>query len=102
MKIYVPAVMGSAEWVTLRDSDQWESLFALSGPVGSVWRVPEMEFIEDQEDLTPRQYSDFPWCLHNEPASAPELPSETLEVTRQGTDPVAAPATAEVLPAALP
>src|SRR5688572_27757952 len=67
MRIYVPAVVQGAEWITLRDSDpdQWEALFALLGPVGHGWQAPRMRFIREQEDSTPAHYSDFPWCLHN-------------------------------------
>jgi hypothetical protein len=67
MKIYTPAVVEGGEWIGLGDSDpeHWEALFALYGPVGSEWRAPRMHFIREQEDGTARQYSDFPWCLHN-------------------------------------
>jgi hypothetical protein len=64
MRIYIPAVVEGAEWISLRDPDQWETFYALCGPVGSDWQAPQMQFIEEQEDLTARQYSDFPWCLH--------------------------------------
>lgn len=66
MRIYTPAPLEGAEWLTLRDSDpdQWETLSVLSGPVGSAWQAPQMSFIRQQEDGTPRQYSDCPWCLH--------------------------------------
>lgn len=66
MRIYTPAVVEGFEWITLQDSDpdQWEALFALSGPIGSAWQAPEMSFIRQDEDGRPRQYSDCPWCLH--------------------------------------
>jgi hypothetical protein len=67
MKIYTPAPLEGAEWVTLHDSDpdQWEMFFALSGPVGPGWRTPRMSFIRKLEDGAGPTYSDCPWCLHN-------------------------------------
>jgi hypothetical protein len=67
MKIYIPAPLEGAEWVTLHDPDpeQWEMLFALQGAVGPGWRAPRMSFIRQFEDGALRQYSDCPWCLHN-------------------------------------
>jgi hypothetical protein len=65
MRIYIPTAVEGVEWIGLRDPDQWETFYALCGPVGSGWRAPQMQFIEEQENLTARQYSDFPWCLHN-------------------------------------
>jgi hypothetical protein len=66
MRIYTPAPLEGAEWVTLHDPDpdQWEMFFALEGPVGPGWPVPRMSFILPIEDGAPRQYSDCPWCLH--------------------------------------
>jgi hypothetical protein len=67
MRIYTPAPPEGVEWLTLRDSDpdQWEMLSVLSGPVGSAWQVPQMSFIRQREDGSPRRYSDCPWCLHS-------------------------------------
>jgi hypothetical protein len=66
MIIYVPAALEGVEWITLQnpDPDQWETLFGLSGPVGSGWRAPQVSFIRQHEDGIARQYSDCPWCLH--------------------------------------
>lgn len=66
MRLYTPAALAGFEWVTLEDSDpdDWEMLYALSGPAGSGWRTPKMSFIREEEDGTPRHYSDCPWCLH--------------------------------------
>jgi hypothetical protein len=67
MRIYTPAPPEGGEWLTLQDSDpdQWEALSVLSGPVGSAWQAPQMSFIRQQEDGSPRRYSDCPWCLHS-------------------------------------
>lgn len=67
MRIYTPAPLEGFEWITLQDGDpdQWETLFALSGPVGADWRPLRMSFIREEEDGTPRRVSDVPWCLHN-------------------------------------
>lgn len=67
MRIYTPSPLEGGEWITLKDSDPdgWETLFALSGPVGSAWQAPEVSFIREDEDGRPRQYSDCPWCLHS-------------------------------------
>jgi hypothetical protein len=66
MKIYTPAPLEGAEWVTLHDPDpdQWERLCVLQGPVAPGWRAPRMSFIRQLEDGTARKYSDCPWCLH--------------------------------------
>jgi len=67
MRIYRPAVVEGAEWITLQQSDPdvWESLFSLSGPAGTRWHSPSMSFIRASEDGAGRNYSDFPWLLHN-------------------------------------
>lgn len=65
MRIYIPAVVEGVEWIILQDPEQWETFSALCGPVGSGWQAPQMQFIEEQDDLTARQYSDFPWCSHD-------------------------------------
>ncbi len=65
MRIYIPTVVEGVEWIGLQDPEQWETFFALNGPTRSGWQAPRMQFIEEQDDLTARQYSDFPWCLHN-------------------------------------
>jgi hypothetical protein len=66
MKIYTPAPLEGAEWITLHDADpeQWEMLVALQGPVGHGWQAPRMSFIRKLEDGAARQYSECPWCLH--------------------------------------
>ncbi|WP_162914136.1 imm11 family protein [Taklimakanibacter lacteus] len=66
MRIYTPAVLAGVEWTTLQDAgpDDWEMLYALSGPVGPGWRTPRMTFIREEEDGTKRLHSDCPWCLH--------------------------------------
>jgi hypothetical protein len=66
MRIYTSAPLAGYEWATLQDADpdDWEMLYALSGPVGPGWRTPVMSFIRAEEDGAPRQYSDCPWCLH--------------------------------------
>lgn len=67
MRIYVPAVIEGVEWIGLQepDNDEWETLFALNGPVAARWQAPRMHFIREREDGAPRRYSDFPWCLDN-------------------------------------
>jgi hypothetical protein len=65
MRIYIPTVVEGVEWIGLQDPDQWEAFFSLCGPVGSGWQAPEMHFIREEEGFSARQYSDFPWCLHN-------------------------------------
>jgi hypothetical protein len=66
MRIYTPAPLAGFEWITLQgsDPDDWEALYALAGPVGPGWRTPVMSLIREEEDGTPRQVSDCPWCLH--------------------------------------
>lgn len=66
MRIYTAAPLAGFEWITLQDADpdDWERLYALSGPVGPGWPTPVMSFIGEEEDGTKRQKSDAPWCLH--------------------------------------
>ncbi|WP_246671838.1 hypothetical protein [Mesorhizobium sp. B2-3-10] len=61
MKIYSPRVVEGQEWVLPQQAEDYQ-LFASLGDLGQKrWRPPRMKFLREQEDGTPRLYSDFPW-----------------------------------------
>ncbi|MBZ9727111.1 hypothetical protein LB554_24515 [Mesorhizobium sp. CO1-1-11] len=61
MKIYSPLVVEGQEWVLPQQAEDYQ-LFASLGDLGQKrWRPPRMKFLREQEDGTPRLYSDFPW-----------------------------------------
>ncbi|MEI9418540.1 imm11 family protein [Mesorhizobium sp. Cs1321R2N1] len=61
MKIYVLSVVEGQEWVLPHQPDDYQLFATLGGRSQKRWRSPRMKFLREQDDGTPRLYSDFPW-----------------------------------------